>query len=233
MEKKNQSFLNNGVLRLPPGFRFHPTDEELVVQYLRRRALSSPLPAAVIPDADVRRFDPWDLPGELERERYFFSTKEAKFCNRRTSIRATASGYWKPGGIDRRIVSSGQNQLVGFKKTLVFYTGKAPNGLRTDWIMHEYRLVHAPEAPLCAINGGQSTLNCDWVLCRVFLKKKKILKPIFHEFLRRRNGTDLNISPSCSSSSGSGSSGVTEISVNNRHQEQEETSSYNCFTTTY
>jgi hypothetical protein len=53
--------------RLPPGFRFRPTDEELVVHYLRRRALSSPLPAAVdIPEVRILAHDPSDLlpPGE-------------------------------------------------------------------------------------------------------------------------------------------------------------------------
>jgi hypothetical protein len=50
--------------QLPPGFRFHPTDQELVVQYLRRKALSRPLPATVIPVVhDVARLDPWDFPG--------------------------------------------------------------------------------------------------------------------------------------------------------------------------
>jgi No apical meristem (NAM) protein len=53
------------VLKLPPGFRFHPTDEELVVQYLRRKALSYPLPAAIIPEIDLLKFNPWDLPGKF------------------------------------------------------------------------------------------------------------------------------------------------------------------------
>ena len=69
---ENLTFLKNGVLRLPPGFRFHPTDEELILQYLIKKALSSPLPAAVIPDADVCRFDPWDLPGSFRFHFVFF-----------------------------------------------------------------------------------------------------------------------------------------------------------------
>uniref|UniRef100_A0A7C8ZR24 NAC domain-containing protein n=1 Tax=Opuntia streptacantha TaxID=393608 RepID=A0A7C8ZR24_OPUST len=52
---------NLGVVRLPPGFRFHPTDEELVVQYLRRKVYALPLPASIIPDLDVCKSDPWDL----------------------------------------------------------------------------------------------------------------------------------------------------------------------------
>lgn len=59
-------FIKHGVLRLPPGFRFHPTDEELVVQYLKRKVLCCPLPAAVIPEINLSKYDPWDLPGTCE-----------------------------------------------------------------------------------------------------------------------------------------------------------------------
>lgn len=48
--------------QLPPGFRFHPTDEELVLQYLKKKVYSCPLPASIIPDIDISKFDPWDLP---------------------------------------------------------------------------------------------------------------------------------------------------------------------------
>lgn len=61
MEKLN--FVRNGELRLPPGFRFHPTDEELVLQYLKRKVFACPLPASIIPEVEVCKADPWDLPG--------------------------------------------------------------------------------------------------------------------------------------------------------------------------
>lgn len=52
---------------LPPGFRFHPTDEELVIHYLKRKADSSPLPVAIIADVDLYKHDPWELPGKLNQ----------------------------------------------------------------------------------------------------------------------------------------------------------------------
>ncbi|XP_039047776.1 NAC domain-containing protein 83-like isoform X2 [Hibiscus syriacus] len=226
MEKLN--FVKNGVLRLPPGFRFHPTDEELVVQYLRRKVLAWPLPASIIPEVDVCKADPWDLPGDLEQERYFFSTREAKYPNTNRSNRATVSGYWKATGLDKQIVTSGGNQAVGMKKTLVFYGGKAPNGCRTDWIMHEYRIVSA-ETSACNAPPME-----NWVLCRIFLKKRSTKndegglqqqscskprtksRPVFYDFLTK-NKTDLNLVPSSSSVS----SGITQVSSNDTDDHEE------------
>ncbi|XVF40544.1 hypothetical protein PTKIN_Ptkin01aG0122400 [Pterospermum kingtungense] len=48
--------------QLPPGFRFHPTDEELVVHYLKRKAASAPLPVTIIAEVDLYKFDQWELP---------------------------------------------------------------------------------------------------------------------------------------------------------------------------
>jgi hypothetical protein len=63
--------------QLPPGFRFKPTDQELVVQYLRRMAFGVPLPAAVIPVVrDLYGLDPWDIPGKHTR----LTTSRARVC---------------------------------------------------------------------------------------------------------------------------------------------------------
>ncbi|KAJ1253781.1 hypothetical protein BS78_K102400 [Paspalum vaginatum] len=181
--------------RLPPGFRFRPTDEELVVHYLRRRALASPLPAAVdIPDVRILAHDPSDLlpPGWSEQERYFFTCKEAKYVKGRRANRATGAGYWKATGKEKPVAvavpvpvpsrgrggtGQGQAVLVGMKRSLVFYRGKPPTGSKTDWVMHEYRLAGAGLAP-CR-RGAQDQGGGDavarpaegWVLCRVFRKK--------------------------------------------------------------
>ena len=50
---------------LPPGFRFEPTEEELVFEYLKCKVFSFPLPASIIPEitTSVCNLDPWDIPG--------------------------------------------------------------------------------------------------------------------------------------------------------------------------
>ena len=45
-----------------PGFRFHPTDEELVMHYLCRRCAGLPIAVPIIAEIDLYKFDPWQLP---------------------------------------------------------------------------------------------------------------------------------------------------------------------------
>jgi hypothetical protein len=56
----------NCAINLPPGFRFHPTDEELVLHYLKKKTSAVPLPInSIIRDIDLYKYDPWELPGTL------------------------------------------------------------------------------------------------------------------------------------------------------------------------
>ncbi|KAL8027461.1 hypothetical protein ABFX02_14G096600 [Erythranthe guttata] len=92
----------------PPGFRFYPSDEELVVHFLHRNK-SAILPNChpdVIPDLHLYPCDPWDL-----------------------------------------------------------------NGVKTNWMMHEYSSVS------CSSSTGRSTSSrkrnskfdySRWVICRVY-----------------------------------------------------------------
>jgi hypothetical protein len=159
-------------LQLPPGFRFHPTDEELVMHYLCRKCTSQPIAVPIIAEIDLYKYDPWDLPGMAsygEKEWYFFSPRDRKYPNGSRPNRAAGSGYWKATGADKPI---GHPKPVGIKKALVFYAGKAPKGDKTNWIMHEYRLADVDRS----IRKKNSLRLDDWVLCRIYNKKGTIEK---------------------------------------------------------
>ncbi|MED6171650.1 hypothetical protein PIB30_042684 [Stylosanthes scabra] len=152
-------------LSLPPGFRFYPTDEELLVQYLCRKVAGNHFSLPIIAEIDLYKFDPWILPGKAifgEKEWYFFSPRDRKYPNGSRPNRVAGSGYWKATGTDKVISTEGKK--VGIKKALVFYIGKAPKGTKTNWIMHEYRLLNGSQKRL-----GSTKLD-DWVLCRIYKK---------------------------------------------------------------
>lgn len=54
-----------GDLQLPPGFRFHPTDDELVMHYLFKKCASQQINVPIIKELDLYKHDPWDLPGKF------------------------------------------------------------------------------------------------------------------------------------------------------------------------
>ncbi|KAG9130338.1 hypothetical protein Leryth_004262 [Lithospermum erythrorhizon] len=128
-----------------PGFRFHPTEEELIEFYLRRKVEGKRFNVQLITFLDLYRYDPWELPALAaigEKEWFFYVPRDRKYRNGDRPNRVTTSGYWKATGADRMIRSETTSRAIGLKKTLVFYSGKAPKGIRTSWIMNEYRLPH-------------------------------------------------------------------------------------------
>jgi len=152
-------------MELPPGFRFHPTDEELITHYLAKKVADGRFTAFAVSVADLNKCEPWDLPSLArmgEKEWYFFVLKDRKYPTGLRTNRATEAGYWKATGKDKDIFRG--KALVGMKKTLVFYTGRAPKGEKSGWVMHEYRLDGA------AGRGSKTASKNEWVLCRVFKK---------------------------------------------------------------
>ncbi|CAL9203400.1 NAC domain-containing protein 78-like isoform X1 [Musa acuminata AAA Group] len=152
--------------RLSPGFRFHPTDEELVSYYLKRKVCGRSLRVDAVAEVDLYKHEPWDLPvlsriQSRDLEWYFFSPLDRKYSNRSRTNRATAEGYWKTTGKDRPVRRG--PRIVGMKKTLVFHAGRAPRGTRTNWVMHEYRLE---DEELTQAGISQDA----YVVCRIFQK---------------------------------------------------------------
>ncbi|KAK4771091.1 hypothetical protein SAY87_031623 [Trapa incisa] len=150
---------------LPPGFRFHPTDEELITFYLASKVFNGSFCGIQIAEIDLNRCEPWDLPDVAkmgEKEWYFFSLRDRKYPTGLRTNRATGAGYWKATGKDREVHSASTGSLLGMKKTLVFYRGRAPRGEKTKWVMHEYRL----DGDFSCRRTGKE----EWVICRIFLK---------------------------------------------------------------
>ncbi|KAL5993050.1 hypothetical protein ACLOJK_013970 [Asimina triloba] len=136
-------------INLPPGFRFHPTDEELVAHFLHRKAADLPCHPDIIPDIQLYRYDPWELNGkalEGENEWYFFS--------HRTQNRTTSNGYWKVTGLEDAVTSG--SRTVGTKKSLVFYIGEAPYGIKTNWVSTDWMLCRVHER-----DSGSQSGCCD------------------------------------------------------------------------
>ncbi|KAM6557829.1 hypothetical protein CsatB_004848 [Cannabis sativa] len=171
----------NGQSQVPPGFRFHPTEEELLHYYLRKKVAFEKIDLDVIREVDLNKLEPWDIQEKCkigstpQNDWYFFSHKDKKYPTGTRTNRATAAGFWKATGRDK-IIYSGFKR-IGLRKTLVFYKGRAPHGQKSDWIMHEYRLdessttTHDSTVISNSQLAGDSVSEDGWVVCRVFKKK--------------------------------------------------------------
>ncbi|KAL5206718.1 hypothetical protein ABZP36_034927 [Zizania latifolia] len=169
-----------------PGFRFHPTDQELVGFYLTRKVGKKAFSIEIIKEIDIYKYDPWDLPkashgvqlqgssSSSEKEWYFFCVRGRKYRNSVRPNRVTGSGFWKATGIDKPIYSATTaGDCIGLKKSLVYYRGSAGRGTKTDWMMHEFRLPSSSSPPADHAAGASPTSDIlhdaeIWTICRIF-----------------------------------------------------------------
>uniref|UniRef100_A0A7N0TPF0 NAC domain-containing protein n=1 Tax=Kalanchoe fedtschenkoi TaxID=63787 RepID=A0A7N0TPF0_KALFE len=160
---------------LPPGCRFHPSDDQLIRYYLLKKNGNGAAAAAasddridgygfdVIKEVDVGKYNPFDLPewccycyGYKGRKRHWYGYRMRAVKER--LVRMTASGFWKRRGRVRDVVGYGGGVVLGKRVSFAFYLGNLAEGaVRTNWYMHEYALVD-PKA---------------FVLCRVFVKFRR------------------------------------------------------------
>lgn len=119
------------------GYRFHPTDKELVDHYLWNKILDrDSLVQAIKEVGGLFNKDPWELPcfsniKSADQVWYFFSRRED---NKRVK-RTTDKGFWKVTGKARNVKGKRGSAV---KKTLVFYEGRTTNAKWTPWVIHEY-----------------------------------------------------------------------------------------------
>ncbi|XP_071687505.1 NAC domain-containing protein 90-like [Rutidosis leptorrhynchoides] len=178
-----------------PGFRFYPTEEELLTFYLKNKikgqnALLLQHIDRVIPQLHVYDYYPWDLPqyagercqGDPEQWFFFIPRQEKEARGGRPS-RLTRTGYWKATG-SPTIVYSSTNRVIGVKRTMVFYNGRAPTGTKTKWKMNEYKAFQEQTST----NTNQKPELMEEVsLCRVYVKSNNL-----RAFDRRPSGVNIN-----------------------------------------
>ncbi|XP_022842757.1 NAC domain-containing protein 90-like [Olea europaea var. sylvestris] len=162
---------------LLPGFRFYPTEEELISFYLLKKIQGKGQELdMVIPVVHIYDYSPWDLPqyaGELCRgdpeQWFFFFPKQEREARGGRPNRLTMEGYWKATGSPGDVYSS-NGTIIGRKRTMVFYVGRAPNGTKTSWKMNEYKAIELGEAS----SSIQPQISEEFTLCRVYKQSKCI-----------------------------------------------------------
>ncbi|XP_020411930.1 NAC domain-containing protein 83 isoform X3 [Prunus persica] len=169
---------------MPLGFRFHPTEEELVDYYLKNKRQDRDFNVNHIPEIDICKYDPWEIPGLMfteqdspyhDMEWFFFSLRDYKYTNSNRSNRATPHGSWKITGKERMIRARGSNAVIGTKRTMTFYERGVPKSKKTNWVMHEYNLFESEASP------DPQLAERDFVLCRTKKNPDKKDTSVFAE----------------------------------------------------
>ncbi|XP_043813714.1 NAC domain-containing protein 101 [Manihot esculenta] len=148
--------------QLPVGYKFLPTDEELVIHYLMNKLLNRLLPANIAPDIDASEFyskPPNSLsvsfplsmvsPSCGEREWYFFIHEHEDFLGKsRERIRMVGdgTGFWRSSGLEKYIRNS-DGRVLAFKSRFFYFSGNDANAKKTHWKMDQYRLHNQCPAP--------------------------------------------------------------------------------------
>ncbi|KAE8722207.1 Non-intrinsic ABC protein 6 isoform 1 [Hibiscus syriacus] len=152
---------------LPPGFRFHPTDEELVGYYLKRKNKGLEIELEVIPVIDFYKFDPWELP-----EKSFLPRRDMEWFF-----------FLSPGSE----VPEWLENKPSYQSWLLESHGKRQEtGDRTDWVMHEYRLSDE--------TSQGSTNQCAFVLCRVVKRNEQKASDV-HGNPEAMSSTNVELTP--------------------------------------
>ncbi|KAK3219801.1 hypothetical protein Dsin_013771 [Dipteronia sinensis] len=105
---ESSSVLYRDLSLLPPGYKFCPNDEELILDYLMKKVTNQSLPCNVIIDVDLYKYNPWDLAEKYfkksrEKKWYLFTPTTRKYPNGERPSRSAGDGYWKASGADKNI----------------------------------------------------------------------------------------------------------------------------------
>ncbi|KAJ3677939.1 hypothetical protein LUZ60_001742 [Juncus effusus] len=151
-----------------PGYRFYPTEEELVGFYLQNKLQNKREEEMqrFIPVMQFYSMDPWQLPNlarvpmiNNDEQWFFFCPRQERETLGGRPSRTTPSGYWKATGSPSVVFSSENGAHLGEKRSMVFYQGRAPTGTKTVWKLNEYRAFDQED---------RSMVRSEFSLCRLY-----------------------------------------------------------------
>ncbi|GJM88725.1 hypothetical protein PR202_ga05276 [Eleusine coracana subsp. coracana] len=162
---------------LPPGFRFYPTEEELIRFYLRASST-----AAATATSSASSPSPTSAPttrGSFQAQAhpracaggepwFYFCRRQEREARGGRPSRTTPSGYWKAAGTPGWVYAA-DGRPIASRKTMVFYRGRAPGGTKTEWKINEYRAVEDDDVAAPPPSHALRTRS-EFSLCRLYKK---------------------------------------------------------------
>jgi hypothetical protein len=140
------------MMMMPVGFRFQPTDEELVGFYLLNKVRGEDMGWDGIREIDIYgEKAPWEFCGG--QEKLYIFTRLKRLSKNRVARTAGGCGVWHENSSDE--VCDAQGDVIGFRKLFCFKVKKQ----KSNWLMHEFSLV------------GEGERTTDWVLCTIQKKE--------------------------------------------------------------
>lgn len=161
-------------VKLPLGYRFNPTEDEIVVYFLFNKIMDRAMPTYdLIKEVDVYGYDPNQLPnGDFKHNAgcnaaYYFANREPFDASEGKIIKTAANGdYWKVIDDEYEVLFKDSEVIVGFEAVMNFYEGKEPNGTKTPFVMNEYRL-NPHVVPAHVLNDSIRNKIERYVVCRI------------------------------------------------------------------
>ncbi|XP_059436802.1 NAC domain-containing protein 41-like [Corylus avellana] len=140
---------------MPVGFRFEPTDEELVGFYLLNKVRGEDIGWDGIGEFDIYgEKDPWQFCGDQEKLYVFTRLKQ---LSKNRVARTAGCGVWHENSVDK--IYDCQGDVIGVRKLFCFKVKKQ----KSNWLMHEFSLV----------GEGERERTTDWVLCTIQKKESR------------------------------------------------------------